>query len=112
MLQILIRKKGQGIISEHVFMIVLVAISIMVMSTYIRRALQARYRDGNRMVYMKASAALGNAVLGEYEPYYVNTSAETEVRTMLEESADMRGVVDKTSTLQRKQKSQSVQKPF
>ena len=106
------RKKGQGISAEYVILIVLVSISIAVMTTYVRRTLQARYRDGNRMVYMKASAALGNAVQPEYEPYYVNTATDVDAMTADEQKVAAGGAVDKTNISERSMNTVSEQKPF
>ncbi len=112
MLNILCRKKGQGVSGEYVLVIALVSIAIIAMTTYVRRTLQGRYRDANRAVYIKAAGVLGNAVQAEYEPYYVNTSADTEADAKSEEKAAADGGVDKTDGSWRRVDSVSEQKPF
>ena len=111
MLKILRAKKGQGVSGEYVIILALVSMAILVMTTYVRRAIQGRYRDANRMVYMKAAATLGNAVQPEYEPYYVNTSTDTDVVANSTETAGA-GIVDKTDGSTRTMNSVSEQKPF
>jgi hypothetical protein len=105
-------KKGQGVTGEYVILIALTAMAVMTVLTYTRRAIQGRYRDGNRLIYMKAAGALGNAVMPEYEPYYVNTSAGMETTTLEEEKTAADGGMDKTDGLKRKTGSLSTQLPF
>ena len=107
-----VRKKGQGVSAEYVILIALTSIAIVSMTVYVRRALQARYRDGNRMVYQKASAALGNEVQIEYEPYYLNTTADTDSSVSVVERAAAGGAMDRTDSMDRSVSTHSTQTPF
>ncbi|MBF0386478.1 MAG: hypothetical protein HQL20_01320 [Candidatus Omnitrophica bacterium] len=73
-------RKGQAISGEYVVASVLIVIAITVMSTYIRRALQARTHDTQRWVMVKATNALEGTVQVnmEYEPYYVESTANID----------------------------------
>ena len=107
-----LKTKGQGVSAEYVILIALASISIVMMATYVRRAIQARYRDGNRMVYTRASAALGNAVQPEYEPYYVNTATDVDSLSADEQKMAADGSLDKTNIFERSMNTVSSQKPF
>lgn len=107
-----IGQRGQSVSGEYVFMIALVLLAILAMTTYVRRAIQGRYRDANRAVYTHASAALGNVVEAEYEPYYVNTSSDVDSFTFDEQKVAPGGAMKKTGIFERSVDSDSVQKPF
>ncbi len=112
MLRMFSNKKGQGVSGEYVFMIALVSLAIVAMITYMRRTLQARYRDGTAEIYMRASGALGTPVQPEYEPYYVNTAALMDSGMVDERTTDANGDIDKVNVTKRKITSKSIQKPF
>ena len=112
MLRKFYRHKGQNVSAEYVLLIALVSIAIVGMTIYVRRAVQGRYRDANRAVYMKASTALGAAVQAEYEPYYVETQADVDVATVMEQSIIASGEMERKNTLDRSVSVQSTQKPF
>ena len=105
-------KKGQNVSAEYVILIALASIAIVGMTTYVRRALQGRYRDANRAVYVRAAATLGAPVQAEYEPYYVNTTADTDSSSFVQETSDGGGVIDRVDSLDRSVNSVSTQKPF
>jgi len=105
-------RKGQGVSAEYVLLIALVSIAIVGMTVYVRRTLQGRYRDANREVYRRASAALNNAVQIEYEPYYVNTTTDTDASSFLEERALEDGSVNRNDGLDRRSNTVSTQMPF
>ena len=107
-----VRKKGQGISAEYVLLLALISIAVVSMTVYVRRAVQARYRDGNRLVYWKASQALGNAVQIEYEPYYVNTTADVDVASLLEQRAVAGDAMERTTSLDRSVNMVSTQIPY
>jgi hypothetical protein len=107
-----VRKKGQGVSGEYVVMAMLVIISITVMTTYVRRTLQGRYRDGSMEVVERAALALGNAVYYEYEPYYVNTTTDVDSATFAEQKDLGLGAQERTNVSDRKVTSTSIQKPF
>lgn len=71
-------KTGQGVSGEYVLMIALIVISITAMTVYARRTLQGRMRDANQEAIKRASAALGQSMPIEYEPYYAKSSADTD----------------------------------
>ena len=119
MFKIFRSKKGQGIIGEYVLIISLVAVAIMGMMVFTRRALQARYRDASVMVVKRASAALapavgatGPKVLLEYEPYY--TVSETNTISDVTETDKAKGntFFDKYTNSVRQASSVSQQLPF
>ena len=105
-------KKGQNVSAEYVILIALASIAIVTMTTYVRRALQGRYRDANGAIAHKASQALGNTVPIEYEPYYVNTTADTDSSSFVQETSAGGGVMDRVDSLDRSVNSVSTQKPF
>ena len=107
-----VRKKGQGISAEYVFLLALVSIAIVGMTVYVRRAIQARYRDGNREIYLRAAQALGNTVYIEYEPYYVNTTADVDVSSLLEQRAVAGDAMERTTSLDRSVNMVSTQIPY
>ncbi len=72
------RKKGQATTVEYVIMILLVVSVIVAMTAYMRRGLQGRIHDANRLVAKHAANAIGNSVVLEYEPYYSESGAVTQ----------------------------------
>ena len=107
-----IRRKGQGVSAEYVFLLALVSIAIVGMTVYVRRAIQARYRDGNRVIYWKATQALGTPVQIEYEPYYANTTADVDVSSLLEQRAVAGDAMERTTALDRSVNMISTQVPY
>ena len=105
-------KKGQGISAEYVFMIALVSISLAVMVVYVRRTLQGRYRDANRMVYESAAVVLNSNVYAEYEPYYTNTASDTDSMTTAEQKIVADDVMDRSNISRRKVNSLSTQQTY
>jgi Flp pilus assembly pilin Flp len=112
MLKRFCHNKGQSVSGEYVLLIALASIAIVGMTIYVRRALQARYRDANQAVYMKASATLGNQVRLEYEPYYANTATDTDTSALTEESVLADGRTNRTDVLNRNLGTFSTQMPF
>jgi Flp pilus assembly pilin Flp len=112
MLKDFYRKKGQGVSAEYVILIALVSVSIVAMTVYVRRTLQARYRDANRAVYMKASGVLNQEVQMEYEPYYVNTTTDTDSSSAVQERIVAGGRTNRTDALDRNSETFSTQLPF
>jgi Flp pilus assembly pilin Flp len=112
MLKSVRREKGQGVSAEYVVMIVLVSVAIMGMMTFVRRALQGRYRDANIETVIQAASILNQDVQVEYEPYYVETTADVDSEMSAELTTVTSKVQDRVQTLQRKVNSVSVQKPF
>ena len=78
MLKLFRSSKGQTVSSEYVISTVLVVAAVIVMSTYIKRALQARAYDAQQKTIQDAQAALGLTVANEYEPYYLVSEAEVD----------------------------------
>lgn len=70
-------KSGQIILSEWVLLAVIVMAALTIMSSYVRRAYQARIYDADVFMLSKAGNVFNNTIDLEYEPYYLNTSAIT-----------------------------------
>jgi len=78
---------GQAIGAELVVTFVLVVTAILAISTYFRRAMQARVRDAVIYVRNEAETAtmnsdgFGQRIHLQYEPYYVEAEAQTEQKS-------------------------------
>ena len=107
-----VRRKGQGVSGEYVLLIALASIAIVGMTVYVRRAIQARYRDANREVYRRASAVLDAPVHVEYEPYYANTTTELDTMTFSAQTGGAGETMDRTDHMERSIRSLRGQKPF
>ena len=70
--------KAQVIFAEYVITFVLVVVTVMAMTFYVRRVAQARIRDTSRhmVTQIRATAPVytGN-IWYQYEPYYANSAA-------------------------------------
>ncbi len=79
--KIVLHKLGQAT-SEYVITFFLVIAVISAMSVYVKRSLQGRIWDArNYMIHSIATsntATLGNVILQEYEPYYVQTQSNVD----------------------------------
>ena len=86
MFKILNRNHGQVALSQYVIVFFLAIGSIVAMTTFVQRLLQARMRDAK--VYMmdniKTYGNVDAQMTYEYEPYYANVSTITD-RTKNEE---------------------------
>ena len=91
MLQRFYSRKGQGISAEYVLLISLVALGIMAMTVYVRRTLQGRMRDANNEAIKRSSAVLGKPVQFDYEPYYVESTTNTDASSVYEETNEEAG---------------------
>lgn len=71
--------RGQAIVGEFALVIFMILATIVAMTVYFKRGVQARIYDArNYMVEEVRSRTAGSydgPVLTEYEPYYVNTDA-------------------------------------
>lgn len=67
---------GQAIGAEVVITFVVVVTAMVLISTYVRRALQGRARDTIIYTRDEAAQALGSDILLQYEPYYINSTAD------------------------------------
>lgn len=76
MFKLLNRKNGQSSLAQYVMVFFMAIGTIVAMTTFVQRALQARIRDTR--IYMmnniKNYANISNNFTYEYEPYYANVS--------------------------------------
>ena len=72
------KRKGQTTTVEYAIILLLVAAVIIAMTTYVRRALQGRVRDVSVMAVTRAAKTIDTNMLYEYEPYYLQTSSNTD----------------------------------
>lgn len=92
MFKFLRENKGQVHFLQYSIMFFLVTGLVIVMSTYVRRAVQGRIKDAKTFMFLTANAAYADPdnnlygnLMGAYEPYYTNreftravSSRETE----------------------------------
>jgi Flp pilus assembly pilin Flp len=75
MLRELLKNKRAQNTAEYALLIALVIAGVVAMQTYAQRTLQARMKDAS--AYMTSNSMNGDTAstgLGQYEPYYVNSS--------------------------------------
>ncbi|MFH0753754.1 MAG: hypothetical protein V2A70_04245 [Candidatus Omnitrophota bacterium] len=92
------RQKGQAISVEYVLMILMFMAVIMIMTVYVRRALQARIQDASTTAVNRAAQVSQTTVLPEYEPYYSETTSETDRSLVKEERITPAGTMIKAMT--------------
>lgn len=105
-------KKGQGVSAEYVIVITLVTASIGAMIVYVQRTLQGRMRDATILTAARAQESLGNAVLIEYEPYYVKTEMTADQASSSSQRSIADGKYGRTTTSESRSSSRSIQLPF
>jgi hypothetical protein len=88
MLQGFYGRKGQGVSAEYVLLISVLAIAVTAMTIYVRRALQGRMHDAVNQAAVRSAGALGQDVLLQYEPYYVNSSSDTIAKSLQEDAGE------------------------
>jgi hypothetical protein len=71
-------RRGQMVAAEYVVVIFIVLGAIAIMTVYMKRTIQARAHDAQRMALKSAAVGLNKSVLVEYEPYYVNQYTMTD----------------------------------
>jgi hypothetical protein len=93
-------KKGAASLAEYSITILLVATALAAITTYVKRALQARIRDARHYMISTANSACedncrnaahiaeGKSIHQQYEPYYTQTSA-----TIAQDSVNDKGLV-------------------
>lgn len=78
-------EKGQGILGEYAMTFVIVLSAIAVMAVYYSRAIQGRIRDGEKYMWRELKDRTQGQYNGlfyvQYEPYYVNTTANVAQTT-------------------------------
>lgn len=74
MLKILRKNHGQMAMSQYAIMFFLAIGSLVAMTTYVQRVLQARIRDSKIYMIDNVQTLTGVNVSYEYEPYYANVS--------------------------------------
>lgn len=79
-------RSGQSMISEYALLLILAVTAVAAMTVYGRRALQGRIFDAQRYVIKQTATALGQPVAIEYEPYYANSSSNTDSRSAVLEN--------------------------
>jgi hypothetical protein len=107
-------KKGQSISGEYIVLLALAAVALVSMSVFVRRVLQARYRDANMLVTTKAAGALeaGQTLQFEYEPYYQQSNAVTATTSSEAERVIADQVMERTIDIKRNSGVSSTQIPF
>lgn len=111
MLQRIRAHRGEIVIAEYVLMLSLGAMTIALMSGFVRRALQGNMHTAQRAVGHAAVTALGNTMLVGYEPYYEESSAQTAAATQEEKQVDAKGNYVITTHTGRSAQSVSTQLP-
>jgi len=101
--------KGQAISGEYLVTVAFVVVALAIMSTYIRRTLQAKAYDAQQKAVSGATVALGRNVAMEYEPYYVLSSSNTDARQEDFVHIANAGEFNKTIALERGMSVQSYQ---
>lgn len=66
---------------EYAVLIIIAVSAAIIMSVYVRRALQGRIHDANLRTMGSASLALNQNINIEYEPYYVVSTTNTDQQT-------------------------------
>ncbi len=84
MLKLFKNKKAQNT-AEYAILIALVVGGVIAMQTYAQRTLQGRLRDASVM-FRDSTTEIGNTL--QYEPYYTNTSAQTDKGSKKEQTID------------------------
>lgn len=74
MLKILKKNYGQVTMSQYVILFFLAIGSLVAMTTFVQRVLQARIRDSKIYMIDNVQTLTGVNVTYEYEPYYANVS--------------------------------------
>lgn len=74
MFKVLRKNHGQVTMSQYAIMFFLAIGSLVAMTTYVQRMLQARIRDTKIYMIDNVRALTGVNVSYEYEPYYANVS--------------------------------------
>jgi len=80
------------------------------MSMYVKRALQAKTLDAQKRVVADATVALGHRVNMEYEPYYAQSTSDTDMYKEERTRITPMGYINKELYLQRQVEAQSLQK--
>ena len=65
-----VNNRAQTVMPEYVLLFLLATVTIVVMTVYTQRALQARLRDAQVLMINKARDAADKDIPYQYEPYY------------------------------------------
>lgn len=86
------KRKGQSTV-EYALIVGVIVASLVAMQTYVKRGLQARYRDG---VSFLASETSELGTTNQYEPYYVDSSYDASQERNVDENVAQRGQTTRT----------------
>jgi hypothetical protein len=85
MLKIFKNKKAQNT-AEYAILIAIVVGGVVAMQTYAQRTMQGRIRDAN-VLFRDSTGNIGNTL--QYEPYYSNSTSQTDKSQTSEETGKM-----------------------
>ena len=100
-MHLLATRRGQST-AEYAVVIAFVLAAVIGMQTYVKRALQAKYRMASFAVSQVKPAAgqlTGYTNLEQYEPYYAKASSFTERKDIYDEKFEKGGKVTRTGAL-------------
>ena len=62
--------RGQTVMPEYALLIILATVTVVVMTVYVQRSLQARLRGAQVYMINEVRDAMGKPIPYQYEPYY------------------------------------------